>query len=169
MLRKHGFIPKLQRLDNEASQILLDYMKDQNVDFQLTPAGLHRQNNAERAIHTFKNHFIAGLSITLTNFHLNLSDKLLPQALLTLNILHSTRINPQLSVYAHIHRNVDYTRTPLAPPGINCLAQMKASLCRAWDQHTKDGFYVGLDMSHYQCHNIWKPSTSSTHTCDTVK
>jgi hypothetical protein len=33
------------------------------VDFQLVPPGIYWRNAAERAIRTFKNHFIAGLSI----------------------------------------------------------------------------------------------------------
>ena len=47
MLRKRWFTPKLQRLDNKVSQILQNFTEEQGVTFQLTPAGLHRRNNAE--------------------------------------------------------------------------------------------------------------------------
>ena len=40
-LAKRGFKPQLQRLDNEASSLLMDFMEDKGVDFQLTPAGSH--------------------------------------------------------------------------------------------------------------------------------
>ena len=56
-LTKRGFHPKLQRLDNEASRELKDFMEENEVDFQLTPTHSHRRNAAERAIRTFKNHF----------------------------------------------------------------------------------------------------------------
>ena len=40
-LHKAGIHPKLQRLDNEASQALKDYITTQEIDFQLTPAHQH--------------------------------------------------------------------------------------------------------------------------------
>ncbi len=55
-----GRRPKLQKLDNECSTVLKAFMHQEDIDFQLVPPGLHRQNAAERAIRTFKNHFIAG-------------------------------------------------------------------------------------------------------------
>jgi hypothetical protein len=48
-------------VDTVLIHLLKDFMTDEDVDYQLTPAGLHRRNWAERAIQTFKNHFIAGL------------------------------------------------------------------------------------------------------------
>ena len=59
LLTSRGFQPRYQRLDNEASTALKDFMTAEGVDYQLTPAGTHRRNNAERAIRTWKNHFIA--------------------------------------------------------------------------------------------------------------
>ena len=69
--------------------MLKDFMTNANVDFQLIPPSVHHQNAAERAISTFKNHFIAGLCSVDKDFPLHLWDCLLPQALLTLNILRS--------------------------------------------------------------------------------
>ena len=37
MLKRCGLKPKLQKLDNEASQMLLDYIEDENLDYQLDP------------------------------------------------------------------------------------------------------------------------------------
>ena len=45
-----GLTPKLQRLNNEASQTLKDFMRKKNIDFQLAPPHCHRRNSAERAI-----------------------------------------------------------------------------------------------------------------------
>jgi hypothetical protein len=53
-----GLKPSLQRLDNEASLALRNYLTKQGIDYQLAPPHIHRRNNAERAIQTFKNHFI---------------------------------------------------------------------------------------------------------------
>ena len=60
---------------------------------QLVTPYVHRHNVAERAIRTFKNHFLAGLSSTDPAFPLNLYDLLIPQATMTLNILRDPRIN----------------------------------------------------------------------------
>jgi hypothetical protein len=67
-----GLCPKLQRLDNEASLILKDFMTKEGIDYQLVPPGVHCCNAAERAICTFNNHFIAGLCSTDKNFPLHL-------------------------------------------------------------------------------------------------
>ena len=87
VLKSRGLKPQLQRLDNEASQLLKNFLADNQVDFQLVPPHAHRRNSAERAIRVFKNHFIAGLCSTDPSFPINLWDRLLPQALVTLNLL----------------------------------------------------------------------------------
>jgi hypothetical protein len=69
----------------------------------LFPPGIHRRNAAERAIRTFKNHFIAGLCSVDQHYPLHLWDKLLPQAELTLNLLRGSRLNPTVSTHAQMH------------------------------------------------------------------
>jgi hypothetical protein len=114
-LCRSGLRPKLQRLDNECSAALKEYMTDENVDYQLVPPGVHRRNAAERALRTFKNHFIAGLCSVDKDFPLHLWDRLLPQAIATLNMMRGSRLNPKLSAWAQIHGHFDYNRTPIAP------------------------------------------------------
>jgi hypothetical protein len=63
-----GLKPLLQRLDNEASLALRDYLTKQGITYQLAPPHIHRRNNAERAIQTFKNNFISGLCSCRPNF-----------------------------------------------------------------------------------------------------
>jgi hypothetical protein len=67
-LRKWGLAPNLQRLDNECSQAMKDKMDTQQIDWQLTPVGIHRRNAAERAIRTLKKHLLAGLASTDDTF-----------------------------------------------------------------------------------------------------
>jgi hypothetical protein len=92
----HGLKPLLQRLDNEASLALRNYLTNQGITYQLAPPHIHRRNNAERAIQIFNNHFIAGLCSVDPNFPLKLRDKLLPQATITLNLVRKSRINPRV-------------------------------------------------------------------------
>jgi hypothetical protein len=109
-----GLKPHLQRLDNQASLALRNYLTQQGITYQLAPPHIHRRNNAERAIQTFKNHVIAGLCSVDPTFPLKLWDKLLPQATMTLNLLQKSRINPRMSAYAQL-RHFDFNRTHLAP------------------------------------------------------
>jgi hypothetical protein len=57
-----GFKPKLKTLHNEASAALKNFFTANDVEYQLVPPDCHRRNAAERAIQTFKEHFVAGLS-----------------------------------------------------------------------------------------------------------
>jgi hypothetical protein len=110
-----GFKPKLQTLNNEASAALKNFTAN-DVDYQLVPPHCHRRNAAERAIRTFKEHFVAGLSSVDPTFPLHLWDRILPQTEITLNLLRTSRLHPQLSAAAHFHGLVDYNNTAFAPP-----------------------------------------------------
>ena len=90
-----GLRLKLQHLDNEASQALKDFLVAEDVDFQLVLPHVHCCNATKHAIHTFKNHFIAGLCSTDQHFPFHLWDCLLPQAELTLDLLCGSHLNPQ--------------------------------------------------------------------------
>jgi hypothetical protein len=79
-LTAKGFKPKLQTLDNEASAALKHFFTANDVEYQLVPPHCHRRNAAERAIRTFKEHFVAGISYVDPTLPLNLWYRLLPQA-----------------------------------------------------------------------------------------
>jgi hypothetical protein len=61
-LTSKGFKPKLQTLDNEASSASKNFMTTHDVEYQLVPPHCYQRSAAERAIHTFKEHFVAGLA-----------------------------------------------------------------------------------------------------------
>ena len=117
LLSEGGLAPKMHYLDNEFPTVLQKFMTAKDERFQLVPPHLYRQNSAERAIQTFKNHFIAALASVKKNFPVNLWCRLLPHCLLTLNLLRPSQINPKLSAYAQLHGAFDFNRTSLAPPG----------------------------------------------------
>jgi hypothetical protein len=168
LFESRGFKPLLQRLDNEASSALQNVMDDCGITFQLAPPHCHRRNAAERAIRTFKNHFIAGLCSTNRDFPLNLWDKLLPQCLITLNLLRRSRINPQLSAQAHMHGAFDFNRTPLAPPGTKVLIHEKPDIRGTWAPHAIEGWYLGPATRHYRCYRVWAWSTNAERIADTL-
>jgi hypothetical protein len=106
-----GFKHQLQTLDNEASTALKTFFTTNDVNYQLVPPHCHRCNAAERAIITFKEHFVTGLSSVDPSFTLHLWDRLLTQAEFTFNLLRISRLHPQLSAAAHFHGLVDYNKT----------------------------------------------------------
>jgi hypothetical protein len=109
----HGFKPRLQSLDNECSQSLKSLLNQQDIQFKLEPPHMHRHNSAERAIKTFKNHFIVGLRSIDTNLPLRLWDRLLPQATITLNLTRQSRLNPKLSAYAQLYGHYEFNQAPM--------------------------------------------------------
>jgi len=167
-LCRAGLRPRLQRLDNEASTALKDFLTATDIDFQLVPPYVHRRNTAERAIRTFKNHFIAGLCSTDKDFPLHLWDRLLPQAELTLNLLRGCRCNPKLSAWAYIHGAFDFNRTPIAPPGTRVLAHVKPDARSSWAPHGLEGWYVGPAWAYYRCYTVWVTKTRAARICDTI-
>ena len=137
------------RTDNLLSA-LQQHLSSVHVNFRLAPPHIHRLNAAERAIRTFKNHFITGLCSTNPNFPLKLWDRLLTQALIMLNLLRGSRINPQLSAWAQVHGAFDYNSTPLAPPGTRVLVHEKLSVRGTWAPHAVEGWYLGPALRHYR-------------------
>ena len=169
MLTRRGLKLQLHWLDNEASKALKNFIAQEQMQYQLTPPHIHRRNAAERAIHTFKNHFISGLCSVDKNFPLHLWCCLLDQAELTLDMLHMSRINPNLSAHEQLHGIHDFNATPLAPPGTKCIAHDKSSQCGTWAQHGQHGWFVEAAPKHYRCYQIYIPKTQGTRICDTVE
>ena len=87
--------PKLHILDNEASKEYQEEIEKQ-CKMQMVPPDTHRRNIAERAIQTFKNHFIAILSGMNHYFPIFLWRISLPQVVLTLNLLCRSTIAPKV-------------------------------------------------------------------------
>jgi hypothetical protein len=138
-----GFKPKLQTLDNEASAALKNYFTTNDISYQLVPPHCHRRNAAERAIRTFKEQFVAGLSSVDPSFPMHLWDRLLPQAEITLNLLRTSRLHPQLSAAAHFNGFVDYNKKAFAPPGCKIIAHEKPGKRRIWAPHGQHGYSLG--------------------------
>jgi hypothetical protein len=97
-----GVKPILQRLDNEISRVLIKAITDKGIDYQLASPHDHRLNPAERAIQTFKSHLISILHGCDNKFPAWLWCQIIPQVIITLNMLRRSRINPKLSAYTQI-------------------------------------------------------------------
>jgi hypothetical protein len=163
-----GLTPKLMKLDNKASKLLKTYLHQQNITFQLVPPYSHRRNSAERAIRSFKDHLIAGLCSTDKSFPMHLWDRLLPQAVITLNMLRTSRINPKLSAATHIFGQYDFNRAPMASPGTRIIAHETPNRMRTWAPHGQDGGYIGPVLEHYRFYTVYITKTRGERIVETV-
>ena len=115
-LAKRGHGIDLQILNNDCSATYkLQIEEKWGAKFQLVPPDVHLHNIAERAIHTFKAHFLsilAGVSDAFPNF---LWDCLLPQTELTLNLLRQSNIAPSVSAWDHYNGSFNFNATPMGP------------------------------------------------------
>jgi hypothetical protein len=129
----------------------------------------HRRNAAERAIRTFKEHFVDGLSSVYPSFPMNLWDRLLPQAEITLSLLRTSRLHPQLSAAVHYHGLVDYNKTAFARPGCKIIAHEKPGKRITWSPRGQHGYSLGPAMHHYRCQNVYISTTASDRIEDTLE
>ena len=167
-LENAGVCPSIYILDNEISQEFKQALHKKDIQFQLFPPHIHRANVAERAIQTFKDHFLAGLSSCNPKFPLREWDRLLHQAVITLNLLRNARLNPKLSAYAFLFGNYDFNRYPLAPPGTKIVVHAKPTDRASWGFHGRDGWTIGPSLEHYRCIKCFIPTTKSEINSDTL-
>ena len=109
-----GVTAILQYLNNETSKELIESIKKKNLKFQLAAPHDHQFNPTEIAVSTLTNHFIAMLAGCDKRFPKYLWCQLILQAVITLNMLRQSRINPKLSAHDQVFGTFNYQRMPLA-------------------------------------------------------
>jgi hypothetical protein len=168
-LAARGLFVDLQILDNKAGSAYKEAITFKwNATFQLVPPDMHRRNWSERAIHTFKNHFLAILAGVNVAFPPYLWDILFLQAELTLNLLCRATLNPRISAWEFFQGPFDFNKTPLGPVGCRVLIHTKPASCRSWDFCAKNGFYIGPALELYRCFKLVNADTKSQVISNTV-
>jgi hypothetical protein len=115
-LTSKGLKPLFQTMDNKTSKVLKMLLTARNIKFQLLALHVHPQKAAERAIQMFKNHFLARICSTDKHFPLHLRDIIIPHAVLNINLLRQSRVNPKRVAYVQLNGPFEFNRTPVAPP-----------------------------------------------------
>ena len=165
--KDHGHQILFQVLDNECPASLMHFFEQQHVVVDRVPPHQKRANKAERAIQTFRNHFLSILVGTHPNFPINQWHHLLPQAEATLNMMHAWPDNFTISAYHGIHRRpYDFLSHPMAPCGTLLVAHDPGG--EKWDNHGRIGFYLGPALTHYRAYHCFIADTNSTRICDSV-
>jgi hypothetical protein len=99
---------------------------------------------------------------------MHLWDRILPQTVITLNMLITSRINPKLSAATHIFGQYDFNRAPLAPPGTRIIAHETPGKRRTWAPHGQDGWYIVPALEHYRCYTVYITKNRSSRVVETV-
>jgi hypothetical protein len=142
-------------MDNQANEVIKKYLTLKNCENMLVEPHNHRVNAADRAIQTFKAHFISALATTDSDFPLQLWDRLTPQVVSTLNMLRPSRIDPTILAYEAVHGPYDWNCFPLAPPGCKAVINETPEVRGSRASHGTDAWCVGPSMDHYRCNHFF--------------
>jgi hypothetical protein len=166
--RAKGHLLSVCRLDNESSVILENFFKEEvKIEFNFIAAGNHRANKAERAIQSWKNHFIAGIATVDPDFPMNQWSKFLLQAELTLNHLRPFANNDKISAYEGIFKTkFDFQAHPIAPIGTKVVVYEPSDQRASWSPHGIQGFYLGPSLNHYRSVAVYIPNTNGIRISD---
>ncbi len=83
------------------------------------------------------------------SFPMKLWDKILPQMVLTLNLLQQSNIMPTVLAYQYVHGSFDYNKMPLAPKGYAVQIHVSSERRGTWAENTMDGWYLQTSPEHY--------------------
>ena len=165
-LRTRGYRPQLHKLDNETSKDVESFIADNNASHQYTPPDMHRTNPAERAIRTWKNHFVAIRAGTPSTYRLSNWCKDLEQTDITLNMMRPCTQNPKLSAHEAMEGMFSFDATPMAPIGTECMVHVKPSRRQTWGYHAIKAWYFAPALNHYRCVKV-VTDTGAVRTTDT--
>ena len=158
----------MARLDNAMLDQMLAESKKQGLDYQLVSPGDHQVVDAERAIGIYKNHFIAIRSETDPAFPQKEWAHLICHAVITLNMLRPSGINPCISAYTQVQGIFNFNCTPLAPAGCKVIIRDRTDEQSLWSDHGSLGYYVGPAMKHFHNYNVLLDATKKIRQSNTV-
>ena len=169
IFERRGSLPPILRVDNELSGTLVDVVQKKfNLTVERAPPHNHRTLRAERAIQTWKNHFISTLCTVPATFPLTEHDRLVPYAVLTLNLLRESRSQPGVSAWQHIHGPINWNGCIFAPPALEVIAYETKEQRGTWGPHGQHAFYLGPQLSSYRSHRVYVSNTHRERITDTV-
>ena len=100
---------------------------------------------------------------------MQLWDRLLPQAEITINLLRQSNATPKVLAYAHMNGPFDYNKMPLAPMGCKVQVHEKTDKRGTWAYHCVDGWYLSTSNEHYRAHKCHVKATKGERVSDTVQ
>ena len=167
-------IKPIHQVFDKASKEYQQAITESGMTFQKVPPDDHRRNVAERAIQTWKDHFISAFSGTASDFPTHLWCQLLPQMEKQLCLLRQTNANPNVCTYTHLYGPHNYNAVPFVPIGIKCMLPFVpiGIKCMVHDKPAKRKSFAHWVLStsplHYRCWQIWMKETRASRISGTV-
>ena len=115
----------LYQIDNEFSKELIEEIESRNSKYKIVPRDNHRTIPREKNSN-IKNHLVLVLYGCDPTFPKNQWDRVLQVAVLILNMVRPYQINLAKSAYNELWRNLNFNKTPPAPPGCLMVAHKRA-------------------------------------------
>jgi hypothetical protein len=135
--------------------------------YHLVPPDNKRTNTAERAIQTFKRHFVSVLASTHPAFPINHWPELLPQAEMTLNMMRPYADLLTISAYNGAQREpYDFLSHPIAPCGTLIVAHNPRR--ETWDNFGTVGFHLGPSLEHYRSYRCLTSDSDEIRISDNI-
>ena len=145
-----GYRPKLQKIDNETSNDVEDFIAKKQALVQYSPVDNHRTNIAKRSIRRWKCHFGSMRDGTPPTFPLANLCRMVEQCDATLNMLRPCTINPLLSAFEAIQGHYSIDVMPMAPMSTEMLMYIKPVQRHSRGYHTLKVWYIGPARKHYR-------------------
>ena len=143
------------------------FVHSQHTHLQYTPLDIHCTNPAERAIQTWKNHFLSRITGLPMSFPVANWCRLTTQCNATLNMLCPCHQNPLLSTHEALKGSFSFDTTPMAPLGTEVLVHMKPHQHKTWGYHAAKAWYLAYAAQHYYCICVVMADTGGEHITDT--
>eukprot|EP00804_Cyclotella_cryptica_P025775 CCRYP_002953-RA/>CCRYP_002953-RA protein AED:0.55 eAED:0.48 QI:0/0/0/1/0/0/2/0/300 len=115
-----------------------------------------------------QDHFISVLAGVADGFPINQWDKLLPETILTLNLVWQSNTAPNISAWAYHHGSFDYNRMLIVPMRCEVQFHIKPTRQKTFGEHSGDGFYLRTSAEHYRTHIVFVKKTRAQQLADTV-
>ena len=145
IMRDQCIVPKHQVPGNG---ILAGYRKEireTHMTFQNVPLDDNHRNLADKAIQTWKDHFIGVMSGTAEAFPAHLWCQKISQAEQQVFLFRKSNINTKVSAYSQVYGTHDYNASPFVTIGMETLVHDKlkrrGNVCRALQQRIRPRNY----------------------------
>ena len=168
-LAKSGHTVNRQILDNKFSAEYKRIIEEKwKATYQIVPPNVHHRNIAERAIFTFKAHFLSILAGVDPEFPKFMWDKLLDQTEITLNLLRQTTLNLRISAWEFFNVPFDFIETHLGPIGYKVIIHERTNTQKSWYQRGQEGYNIDPAIENYQYFSVIDKQTKELRVSDTV-
>ena len=118
-------------------------IKYTSIIFLIVPPDNHRRNLADKAIKTWKDHFIGVMSGTAAAFPAHIWCQEIPQAESQLLLLRHSNVKSMISAYAHVYGPHNCNGAPFLPIGMETIMQDNPKRRGTFAEHFGKGFILG--------------------------